>query len=252
MGRGGFSEETARWPDRGGGAGRAGQLASQQRGRRRASVGGGEAEEGRPQGSESRALQRPPPGRGQLGKALESAPRQLLGQCPSPAFPPALLSAQTPCRAAPRRPPTPHVRPGPVLGLTLLPAGVCADTTRPKRDYEVDGRDYHFVTSREQMERDIQDHHFIEAGQYNNHLYGTSVQSVREVAEKVRGRSRAGGRGCRTTGLTACPAGGPQSVSRPRGCPQVVPCVFPPPHAAPCASGAPPAVDAQSCPLPSL
>lgn len=57
-------------------------------------------------------------------------------------------------------------------------------TTRPKRDYEVDGRDYHFMVSREQMERDIQDHKFIEAGQYNNHLYGTSVQSVREVAEK--------------------------------------------------------------------
>ncbi|XP_026542976.1 disks large homolog 1 isoform X11 [Notechis scutatus] len=57
-------------------------------------------------------------------------------------------------------------------------------TTRPKRDYEMDGRDYHFVMSREQMEKDIQDHRFIEAGQYNNHLYGTSVQSVREVAEK--------------------------------------------------------------------
>ncbi|XP_041849356.1 discs large homolog 1-like protein isoform X13 [Melanotaenia boesemani] len=57
-------------------------------------------------------------------------------------------------------------------------------TTRPKRDYEVDGRDYHFVLSREQMEKDIQEHKFIEAGQYNNHLYGTSVQSVREVAEK--------------------------------------------------------------------
>ncbi|XP_016364034.1 discs large homolog 1-like protein isoform X2 [Sinocyclocheilus rhinocerous] len=57
-------------------------------------------------------------------------------------------------------------------------------TTRPKRDYEVDGRDYHFVESREQMERDIQEHKFIEAGQYNSHLYGTSVQSVREVAEK--------------------------------------------------------------------
>lgn len=50
----------------------------------------------------------------------------------------------------------------------------------------MDGRDYHFVVSREQMEKDIQEHHFIEAGQYNNHLYGTSVQSVREVAEKVR------------------------------------------------------------------
>lgn len=61
-----------------------------------------------------------------------------------------------------------------------------ADTTRPKREYEVDGRDYHFVSSREQMEKDIQSHRFIEAGQYNSHLYGTSVQSVREVAEQVR------------------------------------------------------------------
>lgn len=36
------------------------------------------------------------------------------------------------------------------------------------------------------MERDIQNHLFIEAGQYNDNLYGTSVASVREVAEKVR------------------------------------------------------------------
>ncbi|XP_053501000.1 disks large homolog 2 isoform X5 [Ictalurus furcatus] len=57
-------------------------------------------------------------------------------------------------------------------------------TTRAKREYEVDGRDYHFVTSREQMEKDIQEHKFIEAGQYNDNLYGTSVQSVRYVAER--------------------------------------------------------------------
>ncbi|XP_035481848.1 disks large homolog 2 isoform X13 [Scophthalmus maximus] len=57
-------------------------------------------------------------------------------------------------------------------------------TTRPKRDYEVDARDYHFVMSREQMEQDIQEHKFIEAGQYNDNLYGTSVQSVKYVAER--------------------------------------------------------------------
>ncbi|XP_018013964.1 disks large 1 tumor suppressor protein [Hyalella azteca] len=57
-------------------------------------------------------------------------------------------------------------------------------TTRPRREYEVDGRDYHFVTSREQMEADIQNHLFIEAGQYNDNLYGTSVASVKTVAEK--------------------------------------------------------------------
>ncbi|XP_062414221.1 disks large homolog 2 isoform X2 [Pungitius pungitius] len=57
-------------------------------------------------------------------------------------------------------------------------------TTRQKRDYEADGRDYHFVSSREQMENDIQEHKFIEAGQYNENLYGTSVQSVKYVAER--------------------------------------------------------------------
>ena len=41
------------------------------------------------------------------------------------------------------------------------------------------------MSSREKMEKDIQAHKFIEAGQYNSHLYGTSVQSVREVAEQV-------------------------------------------------------------------
>lgn len=35
------------------------------------------------------------------------------------------------------------------------------------------------------MEKDIQNHLFIEAGQYNDNLYGTSVASVRDVAEKV-------------------------------------------------------------------
>lgn len=59
------------------------------------------------------------------------------------------------------------------------------DTTRPRRENEVDGQDYHFVVSREQMEKDIQDNKFIEAGQFNDNLYGTSIQSVRAVAERV-------------------------------------------------------------------
>ncbi|XP_036858685.1 disks large homolog 3 isoform X2 [Manis javanica] len=57
-------------------------------------------------------------------------------------------------------------------------------TTRPRRDNEVDGQDYHFVASRDQMEKDIQDNKFIEAGQFNDNLYGTSIQSVRAVAER--------------------------------------------------------------------
>lgn len=59
-----------------------------------------------------------------------------------------------------------------------------SDTTRPKKDDEINGRDYYFVESREQMERDIQNHLFIEAGQFHGNLYGTSVQSVKEIAEK--------------------------------------------------------------------
>ena len=59
------------------------------------------------------------------------------------------------------------------------------DTTREPREGEVDGRDYHFVSSVEQMERDIQAHLFIEAGRYKENLYGTSIRAVQEVANQV-------------------------------------------------------------------
>lgn len=49
----------------------------------------------------------------------------------------------------------------------------------------MDGRDYHFVSSVEQMERDIQAHLFIEAGRYKENLYGTSIKAVQEVANQV-------------------------------------------------------------------
>lgn len=57
-------------------------------------------------------------------------------------------------------------------------------TTRPRKENEVDGREYHFVTSREQMEREIHMSLFIETGEYNDNLYGTSVQAVKEVADR--------------------------------------------------------------------
>lgn len=72
-----------------------------------------------------------------------------------------------------------------LLGLPSI-SFILSDTTRPRRENEVDGQDYHFVVSREQMEKDIQDNKFIEAGQFNDNLYGTSIQSVRAVAERVR------------------------------------------------------------------
>ena len=37
------------------------------------------------------------------------------------------------------------------------------------------------------MEHDIENHMFIEAGQYCDNLYGTSIQSVKEVAQQVSG-----------------------------------------------------------------
>ena len=57
------------------------------------------------------------------------------------------------------------------------------DTTRSPRPGEVNGRDYHFVSSVEQMEADIQAHLFIEAGRYKDNLYGTSIKAVQDVAE---------------------------------------------------------------------
>lgn len=59
-----------------------------------------------------------------------------------------------------------------------------SDTSRPPREHEVDGRDYHFV-SKAQMEHDVKNNLFIEAGQFQNNLYGTSIDSVRMVAQQV-------------------------------------------------------------------
>ncbi|KAA0191495.1 Neuronal differentiation protein [Fasciolopsis buskii] len=57
------------------------------------------------------------------------------------------------------------------------------DTTRACRPNEVEGRDYHFVVSREIMVADIAAHRYLEAGEYNGNLYGTHLESVFEVSE---------------------------------------------------------------------
>ncbi|KAF5399653.1 hypothetical protein PHET_07320, partial [Paragonimus heterotremus] len=56
-------------------------------------------------------------------------------------------------------------------------------TTRSCRPNEVEGRDYHFVVSREIMVADIAAQRYLEAGEYNGNLYGTHLESVFEVAE---------------------------------------------------------------------
>ncbi|XP_038171458.1 MAGUK p55 subfamily member 4 [Arvicola amphibius] len=53
-------------------------------------------------------------------------------------------------------------------------------TTRSPKSYEVDGREYHYV-SRETFESLMYGHSMLEYGEYKGHLYGTSVNAVRAV-----------------------------------------------------------------------
>ncbi|KPP60650.1 hypothetical protein Z043_121328, partial [Scleropages formosus] len=53
-------------------------------------------------------------------------------------------------------------------------------TTRARRDTEMNGRDYHFV-SRQEFEADVAARKFIESGEFEKNLYGTSVDSVQHV-----------------------------------------------------------------------
>ncbi|KAF7845679.1 hypothetical protein BT93_L1276 [Corymbia citriodora subsp. variegata] len=58
-------------------------------------------------------------------------------------------------------------------------------TTRSPRAGEQDGKDYIFVT-REAFQKLIDENGFIEHAQFGSNLYGTSVQAVKNVAEKGR------------------------------------------------------------------
>lgn len=54
------------------------------------------------------------------------------------------------------------------------------DTTRPQRELEENGQNYWFI-SREQMEHDIREHKFLEYGENGGNLYGTNLDSIRDV-----------------------------------------------------------------------
>ncbi|EME44647.1 hypothetical protein DOTSEDRAFT_72189 [Dothistroma septosporum NZE10] len=56
-------------------------------------------------------------------------------------------------------------------------------TTRQPRNGEEDGKDYNFVT-REDFKKLVDEDGFIEHAQFGSNLYGTSVQAVKNVAEK--------------------------------------------------------------------
>lgn len=53
-------------------------------------------------------------------------------------------------------------------------------TTRPIREGEVDGVDYHFV-SREEFIKDIEDDNFLEHAVVHGNYYGTSIKPVRQA-----------------------------------------------------------------------
>ncbi|XP_019887736.2 MAGUK p55 subfamily member 2 isoform X3 [Ooceraea biroi] len=53
-------------------------------------------------------------------------------------------------------------------------------TSRPPRVLEEDGKSYWF-TDLESMETDIREHRFLEHGEHGGHLYGTKLDSVREL-----------------------------------------------------------------------
>ncbi|XP_028967512.1 MAGUK p55 subfamily member 5 [Galendromus occidentalis] len=59
-------------------------------------------------------------------------------------------------------------------------AAAIPHTSRPRKDSEADGADYHFI-SRAQFENDILNGRFVEHGEYEKNYYGTSLQAIRAI-----------------------------------------------------------------------
>ncbi|KAF5296104.1 hypothetical protein FQA39_LY02738 [Lamprigera yunnana] len=62
-------------------------------------------------------------------------------------------------------------------------AGVCPWTSRPARVLEESGQTYWFA-ERSEMEEEIKSHKFLEYGEFNGHLYGTHLDTIREVIKQ--------------------------------------------------------------------
>ncbi|XP_048369964.1 55 kDa erythrocyte membrane protein [Sphaerodactylus townsendi] len=56
-------------------------------------------------------------------------------------------------------------------------------TTRPQKKNEVDGKDYHFVST-EEMTKDISANEFLEFGSYQGNMFGTKFESVHKIHEQ--------------------------------------------------------------------
>ncbi|XP_056634889.1 protein PALS1 isoform X3 [Diorhabda sublineata] len=59
-------------------------------------------------------------------------------------------------------------------------AAAIPHTSRARKENEVDGQDYHFIT-RAQFEADILSRKFVEHGEYEKSYYGTSLDAIRSV-----------------------------------------------------------------------
>ena len=58
-------------------------------------------------------------------------------------------------------------------------------TTRPPRDGEVNGVDYHFISEDEYIEK-FNSKYFVETGAYNGWFYGTTIKSFSKRQEDLR------------------------------------------------------------------
>ena len=57
--------------------------------------------------------------------------------------------------------------------------GIVSCTTRPKRDYEVDGVDYHYLTT-EEFTVKVLNYEMLEATEFNGWFYGTPIDGLTE------------------------------------------------------------------------
>nr|BBD75286.1 stardust2 protein [Parasteatoda tepidariorum] len=64
-------------------------------------------------------------------------------------------------------------------------AAAVPHTSRTRRESEMDGADYHFI-SRSQFEADIASGKFVEHGEYEKNYYGTSLDAIRAVVNSSK------------------------------------------------------------------
>ena len=57
------------------------------------------------------------------------------------------------------------------------------DTSRPPRPLEENGKGYWFI-DREEMEEEIRENKFLEYGEHNGNIYGTHLDSIRNVIKE--------------------------------------------------------------------